>query len=241
MTKLRMFLGFLSVVTCGTKILADPSVCSPLCATLGCDGEGTIKTFHMTPLWLESHAWYINSDRSTSAAQITFNAGSTAHAALLKVVLVPAGVLTDDAPLSVQITVANDIAIGKTADSDIKYGVSDGSKFIGFESPDQGNYGNHGPCYGCDGVPGSTLSSIRRDPVTPKTTDSVYPGQFVYTLKLDERWGSCYTAHDSGFVRTANYNDRLMLSKGLTLEVYKGDKGERVGIKFIKVTLSLDS
>ena len=195
----------------------------------------------MTPSWLESHASYINSDRSTSASQITFNAGSTANAALLKVLLIPAGALTDDTPLTVEITVANDIGIGKTTDSDIRYGVSDGSKFIGFESPDQGNYGNHGPCYGCEGVSGASLSSIRRDPVTPKTTDSVYPGQFVYTLKLDERWASCYTAHDAGFVRTASYNNRLMLSKGLSLEVYKSDKGEKVGIRFIRVVITKDS
>ena len=195
----------------------------------------------MTPSWLESHASYINSDRSTSTSQITFNAGSTANAALLKVFLISAGALTDDTPLTVEITVANDIGIGKTADSDIRYGVSDGSKFIGFESPDQGNYGNHGPCYGCEGVSGASLSSIRRDPVTPKTTDSVYPGQFVYTLKLDERWGSCYTAHDGGFVRTASYNNRLMLSKGLSLEVYKSDKGEKVGIRFIRVVITKDS
>ena len=195
----------------------------------------------MTPLWLEAHASYINSDRSTSAAQITFNAGSTAHAALLKVPLIAAGVVTDATPLTVEITVAHDTSIGIAVDSDIKYGVSDGSKFVGFETCDKGNYANHGPCYGTEGVSGATLSSVRHESVLPKPSDSFYPGQFVFTLKLDERWGSCYTAHDGGFVRTAGYNNRLMLSKGLTLEVYKSDKGERVGIRFIKVTIMKDS
>ena len=147
----------------------------------------------------------------------------------------------DHTPLTMEITVANDISIGKTVDSDIRYGVSDGSNFIGFESPDAGNYGNHGPCYGVEGVSGPSLSSIRGDPVIPKPTDSDYPGQFVFTLKLDERWGSCYTAHDGGFVRTSSYNNRLMLSKGLTLEVYKSDKGEKVGIRFIRVVITKDS
>ena len=77
-------------------------------------------------------------------------------------------------------------------------------------------------------------------PVTPKPSDSFYPGQFVFTLKLDERWGSCYTAHDGAFVKTVGYNKRLMLNKGLILEAYKSDKGERVGIKFIKVTIIQD-
>lgn len=206
-----------------------------------CHGEGAIKTFYMTPSWLQSHASYINSARSTSASQITFNAGSTANAALLKVQLIPARALMDGTPLTVEITVANDISIGKKPDSDIRYGVSDGSNFIGFESPDAGNYNNHSPCYGVEGVSGAILSSILYDPITPKPTDSDYPGQFVYTLKLDEHWGFCYTAHDGGFVKIASYNNRLILSKGLTLEVYKSDKGEKVGIRFIRVVITKDS
>ena len=195
----------------------------------------------MTPLWLETHASYINSDRSTSASQITFNAGSTAYAALLKIPLIAAGVLTDATPLTVEITVANDVSIGTSHDSDISYGVSDGTKFVGWHTPDKGNYGTHSPCYGMEGASGVTLSSRRFDPITPKPSDSFYPGQFVFTFRLDERWGSCYTAHDAGFVRIAGYNNRLVLSKGLILEVYKGDKGEKVGIKFIKVSITKDS
>ena len=195
----------------------------------------------MTPLWLETHASYINSDRSTSASQITFNAGSTAYAALLKIPLIAAGMLTDATPLTVEITVANDVSIGTSRDSDISYGVSDGSKFVGWLTVDKGNYGTHSPCYGMEGASGVTLSSRRFDPLTPKPSDSFYPGQFVFTFRLDERWGSCYTAHDAGFVRTAGYNNRLVLSKGLILEVYKGDKGEKVGIKFIKVSITKDS
>ena len=195
----------------------------------------------MTPLWLETHASYINSDRSTSASQITFNAGSTANAALLKIPLIAAGVLTDATPLTVEITVANDVSIGTSHDSDIGYGVSDGSKFVGWQTVDKKNYGTYSPCYGMEGASGVTLSSLRFDLITPKPSDSFYPGQFVFTLRLDERWGSCYTPHDAGFVRTAGYNNRLVLSKGLILEVYKGDKGEKVGIKFIKVSITKDS
>ena len=103
------------------------------------------------------------------------------------------------------------------------------------------SYGTNSPCYGFEGVSGSTISSIRKEPVTPKPSDSFYPGQFVFTLKLDERWGSCYIAHDGGFVRTAGYNNRLMFSKGLNLEVYKSDKGENVGIRYIKVAIKRDA
>jgi len=195
----------------------------------------------MTPYWLEAHASYIDSTRKITTDQLTFNAGSIANAALLKVPLIPAGVCRDSTPLTVEITVANDVSIGKVPDSDIRYGVSDGTRFIGFHTADRGNYGSHSPCYGMEGLSGSTLSPTRYEPITPKPSDSFYPGQFVFTLKLDERWGSCYLAHDGGFVRTAGYNNRLIFSKGLILEVYKSDKGERVGIKYIKVAIKRDA
>ena len=154
--------------------------------------------------------------------------------------MIPAGVLKDSTPLTVEITVANDVNIGQTKDSDIRYGVSDGIRMIGFETRDKRNYGTESPCYRIEGDSGRTLKSARRGPLKPKPTDSFYPGQFIITLKLDERWGSCYIAHDGGFVRTAGYINRLMPSKGLTLEVYKSDEGERVGIRFIKVSIIED-
>ena len=181
----------------------------------------------MTPTWLEAHASYIDSSRTSTAQQLTFNAGAVENASLLKVSMIPVGFLKVSAPLTVEITVANDVSIGNTADSDIAYGLSDGSKFIGFSTGDKNNYGTTFPCFGSEGTPGATLSSIQYNPYTPKPSDSFYPGQYVFTLKLDERWGLCYTAHDGGFVRTTGYNNRLMLRKGLTLEVYKENKGER--------------
>ena len=197
----------------------------------------------MTPSWLEAHASFIDTSRTATTKQLTFNAGTILNAALLKVPLIAAGVLKVSSPLTIKITVANDISIGGASvnsDSDIKYGVSDGTRFIGVFTTDIENVNQHAPCYGMEGVSGSTLTSMRYEPLLPKPTETLYAGQYVITLKLNERWGSCYTAHDAGFVRTAQYNHRLMLSKGLSLEVYKSDKGERVGIKFIEVTIIQD-
>ncbi|PFX26700.1 hypothetical protein AWC38_SpisGene8632 [Stylophora pistillata] len=212
------------------------------CSTDPCKSQRKV-IYHqtMTPSWLEAHASYIDSSRSLTAAQLTFNASSTADSsALLKVRMIPAGVLKDSTPLTVEITVAHDVSIGQSSDSDTLYGVSDGIRMIGFETTDKNNYGKRSPCYGIEGTSGPTLRSIRRESLTPKPSDSFYPGQFIITLKLDERWGSCYTAHDGGFVRTAGYNNRLMPSKGLSLELYKDDKEEKVGIRFIKVSLIED-
>ena len=73
------------------------------------------------------------------------------------------------------------------------------------------------------------------DPELPKRAAAL-----SILVSLDERWGSCYTTHDGGLVKTAAYNKRLMLNKGLILETYKSSRGERVGIKFIKVTIIQD-
>ena len=126
-------------------------------------------------------------------------------------------------------------------DSDIAYGVSDGIKFVGFHMEDKNKYSSYPPCNGKEGSSGTRLTGGKYSSLTPRPSDSFYPGQCVFTLKLDERWGSCYTVHDGGFVKTAGYNNRLMLNKGLTLEVYKEDKAERVGIKFIEVTVIQDA
>jgi len=196
------------------------------------------KEFYMTPLWLQTHASFVNVYHITSADQITFNAGLTKDAALLKVSLVEAGVLLDATPLTVKITVANDASIGQIFDSDIIYGVSDGINFIGFEAPDRGNYAKNYPCYGIEATPGETLTKKTSfNKVTPNQVASFYPDQFVFTLKLDKPWGSCFTTHGGGFLKTAEFTKRLMPSFGLTLEVYKINRGERVGIKSIEVTI----
>ena len=198
----------------------------------------------MTPTWLETHASYIDSSHSTTTEQLTFNAGSVNNAALLKVPVIPARILQYSSPLTMKIVVSHDVSIGTNHDSDISYGLSDGVSFVGFKTVDKQNYENDNvaPCYGHEGNSGITKTGLRSiSRTSPRPSDTHYPGQFVITLKLDEHWGSCYTAHDGGFVKTAVFNKRLMLNKCLTLEVYKEGKGEKVGIKYIEVTVTQDN
>ena len=199
----------------------------------------------MNPSWIEAHASYIEELRESTTEQITFLAGTVYRAALFKVPMIPVDVLQDSTPLTVEIVVSNNVTIGESdSDSDMLYGVSDGISFIGFEIVDKNTYKiNYPPCYGVEGIPlnlslkaARTVSSLLLKP-----RDTFYAGQFVSTLNLNERWGACYTAHDGGFVKTAAYNKRLMLSKGLSFEVYKNHKSERIGIKYIEVTIIQDS
>ena len=193
----------------------------------------------MTPYWLQAHALYINPLRSSTTEQLTFLAGSLIHAALLKVPIIPADALEDSSPVTLKIVVSMDEDIGENEDSDPIYGVSDGVNFLGFETVDKLTYDQDiCPCIGTEGTSGNSLTGVTwTSTQSPGPIDTFYPDQFVMTLKITERWGSCYTAHDGGFVKIAHYNKRPLLSKGLTLEVYKGHADEKVGIKFIEVTL----
>lgn len=161
------------------------------------------------------------------------------EALLLRIPLVEAGLLEDGTPLNVEITVANDVSIGQSSDSDPHYGVSDGTNFIGFKTVDQGNYGGshfYYPCHGLQATSGQALTDKQVfDQRSPTQVAKLYPDQFVFIFKLDKSWGSCFTAH--GFIKTANYTKRLLLSKGVFLEVYKMHKKEKVGIKYMEVTV----
>ena len=197
----------------------------------------------MTPSWLEAHASYIDRYRSSTTEQLTFNAGSLEDAALLKVPIIPADILEDSSLVTLKIVASLDDDIGKKEDSDPIFGVSDGVSFLGFRTLDEENIKKgSAPCFGFEATPGDTLSEgrwIGKNASRP--IDSIYLGQFVITLKLNKSWGSCYTAHDGGFVNTHIFNKRLLLSKGLDLEVYKHNKNERVGIKFIEVNVMYHS
>ncbi len=197
------------------------------------------KEYVMTSSWLEANASHISSARSTTTDQMTFNSGPVDYERLLRVPLVAAGVLADNTPLTVEITVAVDASIGQTEDSDPNYGLSDGTNFIGFETPDQENYYREAPCSNTQAMSGETRSShkylSKRTSLIPR--DSPYPHQFVFTIKLDQPWGSCFIAHGKGYTNSVEYSKQLMVSQGLALEVYKGSKKERLGIKLIKVII----
>merc|ERR1711951_72131 len=142
-------------------------------------------------------------------------------------------------PLTVKIVVGLDTSIGQSLSvhSDISYGITDGVDFQGFQYADQNDYPSQSACSGKLGKSGDALSGDTNGPLGPPFTKKMYPGQAVITLKPTEQWGSCYTTHDGGFLNYMNFNSHLDLSKGIFFEVYKTDKSERVGIKFLEVSV----
>ena len=157
-----------------------------------------------------------------------------------------AGVLSDNTPLTISIVVANDVKIAQSTDSDPSYGLSDGTTFVGFRTPDEGSYDKRQPCFGLEGFSGTNLTVNSRKIESKSDEDGIsFPDKFVFTFKLNQEkdgkpWGMCFIAQ--GFTREVQYGTRrLMLNRGLTLEVYKTNAGEQVGIKYIEVPICLDS
>ena len=193
----------------------------------------------MTPSWLKAHASYIDSSHSIASDQITFNKGSSS--VILKVPLVPSGVLSDESPLTVEITVANNVSLDQSAADhgfNTRYGLSDRTNFVGFKTVEQVKYDKKAPCFGIEGSAGEELTGITRiDEKVHLAGNMSFPEQFVFSLKLERPRGWCFIAHEGGFTKTVDYSKRLKLSQGLIFEVYAGNKEERVSIKYVKVII----
>ena len=197
-----------------------------------------MKEYHLTPSWLEVHVSYIDSYHFTSDDQETFLEGTLVNALILKVPLMDAADLKDETPLTVEITMANDVSIPQSEDSDVRCGLSDGTNFIGFAMNDPTNYQDASPCFGIEATSGPSFSNGTALGKFPMQSEKFYPDRFVFTIKLDTSRKWCLTPHDRGFIKTAEYSKRLKMGQALSLEMYKNGKRGRVGIKYIKVTIT---
>ena len=169
----------------------------------------------MTPLWLETLASYLDSSSVITANQITFNTGSTDQALLLRIPLVKAGILKERTPLTVEITVANDVSIDQSIDSDPLYGVLDGTSFIAIQTVDHSSYRYFYPCHGVQGTSGETyIDREGFDQRSPCQVAKFYREQFVFTFKVEKSWG---TAQGGGFTKTVNYTRQLLPSQVFSL------------------------
>ena len=83
--------------------------------------------------------------------------------------MISTGLWKDSNLLTVNSTAAHNVSIGQGHDSDIKYGVSDGTRFIGFQTVVKGNYDDHSQCYGVEGSSCPSLTFRRQLPLNPES------------------------------------------------------------------------
>lgn len=183
-----------------------------------------------TPEVILSTAEFTSDYYNYSKTALTFGPGSPAYRRLFKIPLIPGGLLTRSADISVKITVGLQNAI-RSGDSDPKFLISDGERGIGFEMREETS--TH--CRGMDGLMGDVGSLTSRGGATYSA--SILPEEFVVILAPSEYWGSCYSALASGLISPVTYTQPLYLDQELWLEVYAEDTSERYLFNYIIVEI----
>ena len=106
-------------------------------------------------------------------------------------------------------------------------------------APDKGNYNTRPPCIKAEGIVGSTLQN-RNFGSSPLVLSKHYSSEIKICIKPNEKWGSCLTVHDGGYINNQDYQSSLDLTNGLNLEIYREDAHEKYRIKYIMIDVDLD-
>ena len=195
----------------------------------------------MTPKWLAKHAT-IHVSYTYKPNYLEIHAGTAHYQHVLQVQLVPPGVLTNDDSKCVTVTmmIAMDTVWADSRDHAPNFGISDGERFFGFVVPDKGATS---PCYRTEGdnVNNVLTNNIHSSSgATLSNPSQGFSSEVTIQIKPCEKWGSCHTEHEEGFVFIANYQRTLDLTKGLYLDVYRHSSDEIYRIKYIAVDVNMD-
>ena len=194
-----------------------------------------------TPMKLVNAASFIYYQHTVTATKLTFLSAPVNYARLMQVPLIPAQTLNADANLVIKMVIGTDIDIGQ-GESDPSYVISDGQFFVGVQIRDKNNYKTSTPCLLMEASSGNTFGSdLRYGSPLPKPAESYYPGRVETKLSLSDRWGTCFTSHDGGFSSEMIFQHKLNPQKGLFLEIYADASNEKVGIKYIEVSIVRES
>ena len=189
---------------------------------------------------LVKSASFIYHQHTVTATKLTFLRAPVHFARLIQVPLIPPETLNADANLVIKMVIGTDIDIGQ-GESDPSYVISDGQFFVGVQIRDKNNYKTSTPCLLMEASSGNTFGSdLRYGSPLPKPAESYYPGRVETKLSLSDRWGTCFTSHDGGFSSEMIFQSKLNPQKGLFLEIYADDSSEKVGIKYIEVSIVRD-
>ena len=197
----------------------------------------------MTPRWLHKHAIitgnYTVSPHYLELAPTTV-VGQPKFQLALQVKLVAPDILKSTDDVTVAMTIAMDTSLGENTDHDPSFGISDGESFIGYTLPDKRDYGHRSPCEQRDGeVIAGFLQNMK--PIQDRFINSQnYSSEVNLQFRPTEKWGSCHTEHNEGYVNIASYYQQLDITKGLYLQMYHEDDPEKYRIKYIVVDVYVD-
>jgi len=194
----------------------------------------------MSPQWIKDNA-VINGPHTLIPQYFEIlPTNGVHHQRALQVQLVAPNILTSTDSITVTVTVAVDTNLPNITDHDFELGISDGTSFIGFIVHDISNYHNLSPCHKLEGdVEQNILKNVKQGK-GPLVTTLKYSSEIKMQIKPSEKWSSCHTEHDGGYVNIQNYQPSLDLSKALYFEVYRNHATEKYRIKYIVVDVDLE-
>ena len=197
----------------------------------------------MSPRWLHKHSTitgnytihpqYLELDPTTIIRQPEFQLA-------LQVKLVAPGILRNTDDVAVTVTIAMDTELANDGDHDPSFGISDGKSFVGFATYDKSNYNNLSPCQHIEGETSTGLLKSSVHVKGPLVTSQSYSSEMKLQFRPTEKWGSCHTEHNEGYVNIASYSNQLDITKGLYLQMYHEDDPEKYRIKYIVVDVYVD-
>ena len=193
----------------------------------------------MIPDWLNKHS-KITKPFTVHSKYLEFPPGKT-YERLIQAELMAPNILKSTDNVVVKLIIAMDTVLADSGDHDPVFGISDGIFFTGFLVVDKNNYANQSPCYLHEGnIINNELRVSGNDPNGIKVNARHYSSEITIQIKPNDRWGSCHTEHDEGYVNIVNYQRTLDITKGLYLEMYRHDSTEKYRIKYIVTNVYQD-
>ena len=174
------------------------------------------ETILITPRYAQEHATVIGSYTTFETRSIYLGTGGRSADTRLQVPIVPAGRFSTNASVTVKITAALDGSMLNQRDRDPQISITDGRVMNEYIILDINNY----PTAPCRARSASgSQKTLQTGPV---------PDQFTFLFKPAERFGSCSTAQNGGFVNVATFNSQLDLSLGISLRLRMNEPNEDI-------------
>ena len=169
-----------------------------------------IKGLLIAPGNVASLATLMSNTVGTTSTAIAIGAG-TANEILLEVPINPPQLTS---VCSIRVTVGFENP--GSQDHDPRIGLTDGTKVNQFRIRDAANYGSNPPC--------DLVNAVEITNVLSGT--SPMPHQVTFLFSPVMRFGACYTAQDGGYVSAGRFDDQLILTNGLKLQVQRDSANE---------------
>ena len=202
----------------------------------------TVLPYHrvMTPKWIHNNAVITGPHALYPQYLEILPTTGVYHQRALQIQLVAPNILTSTDSVTVSVTVAMDKTLANGIDHDPIVGISDGVSFIGFKVRDKGNYATLSPCHKLEGKVVQTILNNVQNGNGPLVSSRTYSSEVKIQIKPTEKWGSCHSEHDEGYVNIQQYQASLDSTNALYLELYRNNAPEKYRIKYIVVDIDLD-